>query len=104
MPGRDPSDRKRPAADWRTSLGDAGPYLGLGMQLGLTVVFFTAAGYGIDWWLGSLPWGTIAGALLGITMLFVQVVRVSGEMTRQADRRRERRPRPKHGDDGGASA
>lgn len=103
MAAPDPS-KPKPPADWRSSLGDAGPYLGLGMQLALTVAFFTAAGYGIDRWLGTLPWGTIIGALLGITMLFVQVVRVSKEMTTKADRRRQQRDARSQRDDGGASA
>ena len=42
-------DRKPPELGaWRQSLGDAGPYLGLGMQLALTVVLFTGLGYLVE--------------------------------------------------------
>ncbi|PSQ98397.1 MAG: hypothetical protein BRD48_07400 [Bacteroidetes bacterium QS_9_68_14] len=65
---------------WRTALGDAGPYLGLGMQIALTMAFYVAAGAGLDFWLGTLPLLTILGALAGLGTVLYQVVRAADEM------------------------
>jgi len=88
--------------DWRRGLSEAGPYLGLGAQLGFTVVFFTAMGYLIDRWLGTLPWFLLGGAALGMVAMFVQLIRVSREMGEQAllDRKRRQRARREREDDG----
>jgi hypothetical protein len=67
----------RQSGSWQESLRDAGPYLGLGMQLAFTMVFFTIGGYFLDGWLETLPWLTIAGAVLGMTAVFIHLVRVS---------------------------
>lgn len=68
--------------DWRRSLGDAAPYLGLGMQIALSMAFFVMAGYAVDVWLDVLPWGTIAGALIGLGTVFYHLVRVLNTMNR----------------------
>ncbi|MGI9173941.1 MAG: AtpZ/AtpI family protein [Rhodothermales bacterium] len=65
---------------WHTSMREAGPYLGLGVQFALTMAFFTLGGYGLDYWLGTSPWLTIGGALLGMTALFIQLFRVAGTL------------------------
>lgn len=67
----------RRSGGWQEGIRDAGPYLGLGMQLALTMVFFTVGGYLLDRWLNTLPWLTIVGAVLGMTAVFVHLVRVS---------------------------
>ena len=64
----------------QTSMREAGPYLGLGVQFALTMAFFTLSGYGLDYWLGTSPWLTIGGALLGMTALFIQLFRVAGTL------------------------
>ncbi|MEM6551835.1 MAG: AtpZ/AtpI family protein [Planctomycetota bacterium] len=38
---------------------------GAGIELAAGICLFAGIGYGIDHWLGSLPWGTVVGALLG---------------------------------------
>ena len=59
---------------------EAGPYLGLGVQFALTMAFFTLSGYGLDYWLGTSPWLTIGGALIGMTALFIQLFRMAGTL------------------------
>lgn len=68
---------------------EAGPYLGLGMQLGMTVAFFTIGGYFLDRWLGTTPWFILGGALLGMVAGFIKVVRVSAEMSERSKARRK---------------
>lgn len=89
-PGATP-DGRRPPADWRVGYRAAAPYLGLGMQLAFTMLFFVGLGYLADTRLGTTPWGVIGGAVLGMTALFVQLFRVVGQMNRQAERERRRR-------------
>ncbi|WP_456424488.1 AtpZ/AtpI family protein [Rhodocaloribacter sp.] len=92
-PDKEPSRRSSPAPseDWRVGLRAAGPHLGLGMQLAFTMLFFVGLGYLVDRWLGTLPWFLIGGAVVGMTALFIQLFRVSAEMSAQAKADRERR-------------
>ncbi len=78
-----------PGSDWRQGLRDAGPYLTLGVQLAFTLLAFTIGGYFLDRWIGSLPWFTIGGALLGLVSLFAQLFRIAGEAGRASERPRE---------------
>jgi ATP synthase protein I len=68
---------------------DASSYLGLGMQLALTMGFFVTGGYFLDQWLGTTPWLLLAGAVLGIVAFFVQLFRVVTELNKKTS------PRPK---------
>lgn len=68
----------KPGSAWRESMREAGPYLGLGAQFALTMAFFTLGGYGLDYWLGTSPWLTIGGAVLGMFALFAQLFRIAG--------------------------
>jgi ATP synthase protein I len=70
---------------WQRSVREAGPYLGLGMQLALTMAFFTIGGYLLDGWLETTPWLTIAGALLGMVAVFVHLIRISRTLNRKDD-------------------
>ncbi|MEM1213726.1 MAG: AtpZ/AtpI family protein [Planctomycetota bacterium] len=38
---------------------------GAGIELAAGICLFAGVGYGLDHWLGTLPWGTVVGALLG---------------------------------------
>lgn len=70
-------------------LEQLGPYLGLGMQLAVTV----AIGYGLDRWLDTLPWFTIGFSLLGIIYFFVQIYRLAVYLDRKSKaERRSRKP------------
>ena len=48
----------------------AGPYLGLGTMFLASVLTGIGAGYWADGKLGTKPWLTLAGALLGIALGF----------------------------------
>lgn len=92
--GQDPDDDAR----WQASLRQSGPYLGLGMQLALSVVVFTGAGVGADLYFGTMPWGTIVGAGLGMVAMFYQLLRVNAEMSQRNAAKRKppggNEPRP----------
>lgn len=88
MPSQSEQDKGR--ADWRASFREASPYVGLGMQLALSMAFFTIGGYLLDQALGMLPWLTVAGGFLGMTAVFIQLIRVSREMTRAAKSKRRK--------------
>lgn len=89
-PGRRSSGRGSEESDaprWGTALGDAGPYLGLGLQIALTMAFYVGVGVGLDLWLGTLPWLTILGALAGLGTVLYQVVRVAEELGKRGGQR-----------------
>ena len=90
-----PQKTRRPATSWQESLRDVYPYLGLGMQVGLSLVFFVGIGYLLDRWLGTLPWLLLVCALVGMVAVFYQVVRVSkqlGKESRPPDHYRSEKP------------
>ena len=60
-------------------------YASLGMTFAAGIVVFMAAGYGLDRWLGTLPFGTITGTVLGGVPGFLSVYRrVIGEGGRRS--------------------
>lgn len=48
---------------------------GMGFEFIAAVGLFTAAGYGIDRWLASSPWGIAIGVALGFTIGLRQLIR-----------------------------
>lgn len=66
------------------SLGDAGPYLTLGLELGFTMIAWSVIGYLLDRWLDTLPWLTLAGVLVGMVSLFIQLARAAKRSTLQS--------------------
>ena len=82
-----PDTNRPPSTDWRQSVREAGPYVGLGLQMALSMAFFVGLGYAGDWWLGTLPWLTIAGGVLGMAALFALLLRVSREMQETSERK-----------------
>lgn len=85
-----PQDAKN-KSDWRKGLQEAGPYVGLGMQLALTMVFFTGGGYLLDQWLETTPWLLVAGSFIGMVAVFIHLFRVASESNRKS-RNRPKRP------------
>jgi len=57
-----PQDETR----WRESLRNAAPYLGLGMQLALSVLLFFFIGWWCDGEFGTDPYGMLIGLAVGI--------------------------------------
>lgn len=53
------------------ALTELAPYMGLGVVLALPTGGGTAGGVYLDRWLGTSPWFTLAGIVLGIGVGFV---------------------------------
>ena len=51
-------------------LRKAGPYLGLGTMFAAAIAMGIGAGYWVDGKLGTKPWMTLTGALLGLVVGF----------------------------------
>lgn len=73
----------------------AGPYIGLGVQIAASMVLFAGGGYVVDRWLGSSPWGILAGATLGLVGVFALIVRVAREADAESRRLKQRRAEQK---------
>ena len=68
---------------------EAGPYLGLGIQIAASMALFVGGGLLLDRWAGTEPWGVLGGAafgLLSIVALLVRLVKLmdAGDPTRTA--------------------
>jgi F0F1-type ATP synthase assembly protein I len=56
------------------------PYLDLGWRLAGAAAFPPILGYFlVDLWLGTTPWGLLAGAALGLAAAFLQLKRLQEE-------------------------
>ncbi len=82
MPGKDDGDR----GGHRRALKEAGPYLLLGLELGLTMIIWSGIGYALDRWLGTVPWLTLAGVFIGMASLFLQLARAAKKSGEEARR------------------
>lgn len=76
-------------SSYREALEEAGPYLGLGLQIGATMAFFVGMGYLVDTWLGTDPWFVLVGAVLGMTALVAQLVRISNRLSDDSRKRKK---------------
>jgi ATP synthase protein I len=54
-------------------VGDGYRYVALGITFGLGIVLFMGLGWLVDRWLGTIPWFTILGTLVGSVLSFVNV-------------------------------
>lgn len=91
-----PADPDKPGDEgsgFRSSMKTASPYLGLGMQIALSMALFVVGGYLLDEWLGTTPWLTIVGAILGMIAIFTLIIRLSKTLNRHD---RDRGKQPKH--------
>ena len=76
--------------DELTAMREAGPYLGLGLQIAFSMVFFVGLGYAADRWLDTSPWGILVGAVLAMTGVLMLLIRLA----READARKRRGRQP----------
>ncbi len=83
-----PSEEPRHSS-FQQSFREAGPYLTLGLELGLTMIIWAVIGYLLDRWLETTPWLTLAGVMVGMASVFVQLIRASKRSLKESDRRRE---------------
>ena len=65
-----------PVEAYARGMKEAGPYLGLGLQIAGSMALFTVAGYLLDRWLGTRPWGLLIGATLAFVGIIALVVRL----------------------------
>ena len=72
---------KPPSKHWQAGLREASPYVGLGLQVAMSMVFFTGGGYLLDRWLGTLPWLTVVGAFLGMAAIGALLVRITQDLS-----------------------
>ena len=68
------------------ALKELGPYMGLGSVLAVSTGAGTLGGVYLDRWLGTGPWLTLTGIVLGIAVGFVAVFRT---LAAQEERRRK---------------
>lgn len=69
-------------SDWMDALRDVAPYLDLGWRLAGTAAFPPILGYGVDVWLGTLPWGVLLGSGVGLAAALLQLKRLQEELDR----------------------
>lgn len=85
--------RKRSAGESaKQSLNDYGRFAGVGLQFGVTLVLFAAAGYWLDQKFGTRPWLLISGVLLGSGGAFYSMIRRIPPSSKKtwAEKKRER--------------
>lgn len=75
--GMDPPDAPSGQPAGGVSNGDMALGLRVGVELVAGVLFGLALGYGIDWWLGTKPWGMIGMVFLGAIAGFMNVYRLA---------------------------
>jgi ATP synthase protein I len=71
-----------------SSLRSLGALSAVGFSLVLAVVLGAAAGYGLDAWLGSSPWGFLIGFFLGLAAGMRTVFRTVAAVSQREDDRR----------------
>ena len=89
VPPREPATARGVGQAYGAGMREAGPYLGLGVQIAASMAVFVGGGLLLDRWLGSEPWGVLGGAALGmlsIVALLVRLVKLmsAGDPTRTA--------------------
>jgi ATP synthase protein I len=67
-----------------TILGKVITYSSIGIQVGLTVAIAIIAGVYLDQWLGTGPWLTILGLLVGVISGFTRLFQVGEKLNRRS--------------------
>ena len=66
-----------------TILGKVITYSSIGIQVGLTVGIGIVGGVYLDQWLGTGPWLTILGLLVGVISGFTRLFQIGKELNRK---------------------
>lgn len=72
-------------------MGEAGPYLFIGIQVAGAMLLFVLGGYFADQWLNTSPWLLIVGAVLGMVAVMATLLRSVQELEVH-NRRHVKRP------------
>jgi len=88
LPSRTPPrDRKdlqgEGAQDWARALREAGPYLGLGTTLAVTVLAGLGGGYWLDGRLGTRPVFLLVGGTLGVGVALYSFFRAVSDLNKR---------------------
>lgn len=67
------------ASAFAKAMRDVAPYLDLGWRLAGSAAFPPLIGVGLDLWLGTLPWGLLAGSVLGLAAAVLQLSRLQSD-------------------------
>ena len=62
---------------------NAWAYAGLGFEFAVAVALFAGLGYGLDRWLGTLPWLTLVGMSLGFVAGLTKLLQAGRRMGRK---------------------
>lgn len=74
---------------WQKGLGDASPYLSIGISLAGAMLVYVGIGYAVDRWLDTSPKYLIIGSIAGMVSFFVQLFRLTKEMTDRENKRKQ---------------
>ena len=95
MPADEPPDRaphrttkKATPALFGSAMGDVAPYLGLGIEIMISMVLFVLLGYFADRWLDTSPWLLIVGSALGMVATGLTLWRTVKDMDARAQARK----------------
>ena len=75
MAGRSGRTGRAGRAGTPTEVGAAYRYVSLGLTFAGGMLLFMGLGYGLDRWVGTLPFGTVIGTLVGAVLSFLAVYR-----------------------------
>lgn len=73
--------RSSGSGHWAEALRESAPYLDLGWRIAASLLLFTGAGYLLDQRWNTLPWLTVAGGVLGVVSVFVQIFRLAAQLS-----------------------
>lgn len=83
---KDPNDGLSPLAK---SSQAAAPWLSAVWQFTGSVLFLVAAGYGVDRWAGTGPWGLVIGGMVGSGVGFYAFIRTSNRLMKEEQEARK---------------
>lgn len=70
-------------------MGEAAPYLGLGIEIMISMVFFVVLGFFADQWLGTSPWLLLVGVLLSAVATGATLYKTVREMDAATKRKQK---------------
>ena len=85
-PGQPPP---RPKESWFSGMGGAQRYFSIGLQAGMSVVFYLLLGLLLDRLFGTFPWLMLVGILLGIAGMFALFLRVARELNEASEKKKQ---------------